>query len=179
MADAARVFAPLAPPSGREPGSYVLATIHREANVQAPRLGRIAAGLNAVAEPVVLPAHPRTRAALEEQRIELAAHVELLPPVGYLELAALARDARVIVTDSGGLQKEAYWYGVPCVTPRPSTEWVDTVRVGANTLVDDDPDALVRAIRDARMPPDPPRLYGDGHASERIADALTGRIDRR
>lgn len=179
MADAARLFAPLAPPSGRAPGSYVLATIHREANVRPPRLGRIAAGLNALAEPVVLPAHPRTRAALEEQEVELGPHVELLPPVGYLELAALAREARVIVTDSGGLQKEAYWFGVPCVTPRPSTEWGDTVRLGANTLVDDDPEALAKAVRGARLPAGLPQLYGDGHASERIADALAGRIDRR
>jgi UDP-N-acetylglucosamine 2-epimerase len=78
----------------------------------------------------------------------------------------------VIVTDSGGLQKEAYWYGVPCVTARPSTEWVDTVEAGANVLVDDDSDALVAAVRAARMPDGRPTLYGDGHASERIAALL-------
>src|SRR5205814_3439703 len=93
-------------------------------------------------------------------------------PLGYLDFAALASQARVIVTDSGGLQKEAYWYGVPCVTTRPSTEWVDTVELGANTLVDDDPDALVRAVADARLPADRPPLYGDGYASERVAAAL-------
>ena len=78
----------------------------------------------------------------------------------------------MIVTDSGGLQKEAYWYGVPCVTARPSTEWVDTVRVGANVLVDADPDALVSAVAKAVFPPDAPVLYGDGHASERTAEVL-------
>ena len=172
MADVARIFAPLVGSADRERGSYVLATIHREANVEQPRLGRIVAGLNSIAEPVVFPAHPRTRAALERDGLELGPNVELLPPLGYLELAALASRARVIVTDSGGLQKEAYWYGVPCVTPRPSTEWVDTVRLGANTLVDDDPEALARAVRDARMPDERPQLYGDGYAAQRIAEAL-------
>ena len=87
-------------------------------------------------------------------------------------MAALASQARVIVTDSGGLQKEAYWYGVPCVTARPSTEWVDTVEVGANVLVDDDPERLAAAVAAARMPNELPSLYGDGHASEKIASAL-------
>ena len=182
MADAARIFAPLArgrfdPP--HPPGTYVVATIHREANVAQPRLGRIVAGLNRLTEPVVFPAHPRTRAALEREGIAVAPHVELVAPLSYLELAAVASQARVVVTDSGGLQKEAYWYGVPCVTARPSTEWVDTVETGANVLVDDDPDALVRAVNEARMPNGLPPLYGDGYASERVATALAGTISRR
>jgi len=128
---------------------------------------------------VVFPAHPRTRAALEREGLALAPHVELVEPLGYLELAAAASAARVIVTDSGGLQKEAYWYGVPCVTARPSTEWVDTVALGANVLVDDDPDELARAVREARLPDRLPPLYGDGHASERVVAALAGTIPRR
>ncbi len=175
MADASRIFAPLARercPIRREPRSYVVTTIHREANVVQPRLGRLVAGLNRIPEPIVFPAHPRTSAAIAHAGLTLGSQVEVLTPLGYLELAALASQARVILTDSGGLQKEAYWYGVPCVTMRPSTEWVDTVDVGANTLVDDNPEALVNAVSAARMPADRPELYGDGHASERIAAAL-------
>jgi UDP-GlcNAc3NAcA epimerase len=175
MADAARLFGPLArahTPLDRPPGSYVVLTIHREANVAQPRLGRIVEGLNRVEEPILFPAHPRTRAALAEAALELGPHVSLLEPLGYLELAAYASQARVVVTDSGGLQKEAYWYGVPCVTLRPSTEWVDTVEAGANVLVDDDPQSIADAIRAARMPAELPQLYGDGFAAERIARAL-------
>jgi UDP-N-acetylglucosamine 2-epimerase len=150
----------------------VVATLHREANVRPPRLGRILDGLNGLDEPVVFPAHPRTRAAIEDAGLALAPHVELVEPLGYLSFSSAAAQARVIVTDSGGLQKEAYWYGVPCVTARPSTEWVDTVEAGANVLVDDDPAALVAAVGAARMPPDRPVLYGDGHAAERIASLL-------
>jgi UDP-N-acetylglucosamine 2-epimerase len=104
--------------------------------------------------------------------LELGPHVLVQPPLGYLDLTALASQARVILTDSGGLQKEAYWHGVPCVTLRPSTEWVDTVEAGANVLVDDDPDRLVKAVAEARMPHERPQLYGDGHAAARIAEAL-------
>jgi UDP-GlcNAc3NAcA epimerase len=182
MADATRVFAPIARERvaiGREPGSYLVATVHRQANVFQPRLGRIIEGLNRIEEPIVFPAHPRTRAQLEAVGLELAEHVELVEPLGYLELAALASQARVILTDSGGLQKEAYWYGVPCVTLRPSTEWVDTVEIGANVLVDDDPDSLVAAVGGARMPSARPVLYGDGHASARIAETLLATIPGR
>jgi UDP-N-acetylglucosamine 2-epimerase len=173
MADASMRFAPIARERVAipyEPGTYAVATVHREANVAQPRLGRIADGLGRVGLRIVFPAHPRTRAALNG--VPLAANVELVEPLGYLELAALASQARVILTDSGGLQKEAYWYGVPCVTMRPSTEWIDTVELGANTLVDDDPDRIVSAVAEARMPDGRPPLYGDGHASERIAGLI-------
>lgn len=179
MADAARLFAPLARERsdatarfGVEPGRFVLVTVHREANVVQPRLGRIVEGLSRLAEPAVFPAHPRTRAAIATAGLELVSSVQLAAPLGYLDLTALASQARVVVTDSGGLQKEAYWHGVPCVTLRPSTEWVDTVEVGANVLVDDDPAAIAAAVAAARMPDARPVLYGDGHASERIAERL-------
>lgn len=182
MADAARLFAPLARERSNvlerfllEPREYVLATVHREANVVQPRLGRIARGLNALGERVIFPIHPRTRAALAREKLMLGSQIEPVEPLGYLDLTALASQARVIATDSGGLQKEAYWYGVPCVTMRPSTEWVDTVEEGANVLVDDDPTKIARAVAEARMPAKLPVLYGDGHASEKIAAALLAR----
>jgi UDP-GlcNAc3NAcA epimerase len=155
-----------------EPGRYLVATVHREANVRRERLLRIVDGLGRLPEPVVFPAHPRTRAALTRNTVLLAPNTRLLEPLGYLDFAALASQARVILTDSGGLQKEAYWYGVPCVTMRPSTEWVDTVALGANTLVDDDPERLVDAVSRAAMPDGRPQLYGDGRASDRIAELL-------
>jgi UDP-GlcNAc3NAcA epimerase len=157
---------------GLQPSRYLLLTLHREANTRRPRLARIVEGINRLEEPVVFPVHPRTRAALDLEALELSPSVIPLPPVGYLELTALAARARVILTDSGGLQKEAYWHGVPCLTLRPSTEWVDTVETGANVLVDDDPDRLAAAVADARMPDERPVLYGDGHAAERIAETL-------
>lgn len=182
MADATLRFAPIAReryPIPFAPRSYVVATVHRQANVFQPRLGRIVEGLNRLDEPVLFPAHPRTRAQLEQEGLELRPHIRLIEPLSYLELSALAAQARVIVTDSGGLQKEAYWYGVPCVTVRPSTEWVDTVAMGANVLVDDDPDALVEAVANASMPPRRPVLYGDGHASERITQVLLATMPGR
>jgi UDP-N-acetylglucosamine 2-epimerase len=182
MADASRLFAPLARaafPVPHSHGSYVVATIHRQANVEQPRLGRIVEGLNRLDEMVIFPVHPRTRARMQEERLTLGDHVRLIEPLSYLELASLASQARVVVTDSGGLQKEAYWYGVPCVTVRPSTEWVDTVAVGANVLVDADPIALAAAVAGATMPAGRPVLYGDGHASERIAQVLVATIPSR
>jgi UDP-GlcNAc3NAcA epimerase len=180
MADATIQFAPIARRRSRllselelTPGRFIVVTVHREANTRPERLARIVEGLTGLTEPVVFPVHPRTSAALERDGLTLHGNVLQLAPLGYLDFAALAAQARVIVTDSGGLQKEAYWYGVPCVTLRPSTEWVDTVSVGANQLVDDDPAALAEAVAEARMPQDRPQLYGDGKASAKIADLVS------
>ncbi len=175
MADACFRLAPIARERSQilarlelQPGGYAVATIHRAANVEPPRLARIVDGLGRIGEPVIFPAHPRTRARLGD----IPSNVRVLEALGYLDMAALSSQARVIVTDSGGLQKEAYWYGVPCVTARPSTEWIDTVEVGANVLVDDDPERLAAAVAAARMPDERPPLYGDGHASVRVAASL-------
>jgi UDP-GlcNAc3NAcA epimerase len=185
MADAAARFGPLARERSHilqaldlEPHTYVLATVHREANVRPDRLRRIVSGLGRSPWPVVLPAHPRTRTTLAEQGIPLPPSLVLIEPLGYFDFAALASQAAVIATDSGGLQKEAYWYGIPCVTMRPSTEWVDTVAAGANVLVDDDPERIATALATAAIPPHRPALYGDGRASERIATVLGGTMAR-
>ena len=169
MRDALNLFAPIARARQHaDRGNYLLVTIHREANVQPARLARIVEGLNRLDETILLPAHPRTASVLAG----LGPHVQVLPPVGYLDFLVLASRARVILTDSGGLQTEAYWLGVPCVTLRPSTEWVDTVANGANVLVDDDPAAIELAVASAHLPADLPQLYGDGRAAGRVAAAL-------
>ena len=164
--------------AGVEPGRYLLLTLHRPANTEPASLTRIAAALGRLEEPIVFPAHPRTTAALETHGIGLPPNVRLLPAVGYLDFAALASQARVVLTDSGGVQKEAYWYGVPCVTLRTTTEWTETVEAGWNRLTGDDPELIVRAVVDAGPAPAHPQLYGDGNASERIAETLVATMTR-
>ena len=179
MLDATLQLAPLAARRSHvldaldlEPRAFVVTTVHREANAVPERLGRILEGLRRLDEQVVFPVHPRTRKVLEDAGLETPPNVRLLRPLGYLDFTALASQARVIATDSGGLQKEAYWHGVPCVTLRDTTEWTETVAVKANVLVDNDPDAIAAAVASARMPDERPQLYGDGQASERIAEVL-------
>jgi UDP-N-acetylglucosamine 2-epimerase (non-hydrolysing)/UDP-GlcNAc3NAcA epimerase len=162
---------------GVEPGAYVLVTAHRAGNVDVPaRLEALVEILLAIPYPVVFPVHPRTRARLRDagldERLERSDRMILTPPLGYIELTALLCNARAAVTDSGGLQKEAYLAGVKCVTLRPSTEWTETVDVGWNELVDLDRDSALAALE--RDPPaERPQLYGDGHAGERVLSALT------
>ena len=171
MADATRLFAPIARrrESPVEP-PYVALTIHRQQNTEPERLRAIVAALGESDRRFAFPVHPRTRAVLTAAGIELPANVLALEPLGYLEMLALTAAADVVVTDSGGLQKEAYWLGVPCVTVRPSTEWVDTVAMGANVLVP--PEGIGAAVAAARFPAGAPSLYGDGHAARRVAEAL-------
>jgi UDP-N-acetylglucosamine 2-epimerase (non-hydrolysing)/UDP-GlcNAc3NAcA epimerase len=158
-------------------GEYFAATAHRAGNVDDPRrLERLVELLEAVPGSVVLPLHPRTAARLEEanlrSRLDAAPNVILTAPLGYLDFTKLAAHARAVLTDSGGVQKEAFLLGVPCVTLRDTTEWVETVDAGWNVLVDLDRDAALAAIE--RPPPagEPPELYGGGHAAERVRDVL-------
>jgi UDP-GlcNAc3NAcA epimerase len=162
---------------GVEPGGYVLATAHRAGNVDDPgRLRLLVDLLIAVREPVLLALHPRTQARLEhaglEQELRGAPRVTVTEPLGYFELTTLLCHARRVLTDSGGVQKEAYLAGVPCVTMRANTEWTETVQEGWNVLVDLDRDAALAALR-RDPPPSRPQLYGDGHAGQRVVDALT------
>ncbi len=178
MADAARLFGPIAERSsaildrGLTAGAYVLATIHREANTRPPALGNLVTALSQLDCDVVLPLHPRTAAALEHAGLSFGGRVRVISPVGYLEFTALLRGSRVLLTDSGGAQKEAYFHEVPCVTLRDRTEWVETVTAGANVLVGDDATAIAAAVMQPPNPASWPALYGDGHAAERIATAL-------
>jgi UDP-N-acetylglucosamine 2-epimerase (non-hydrolysing)/UDP-GlcNAc3NAcA epimerase len=161
---------------GVEPGGYLLATAHRAGNVDsAPRLRSLVRLLLSMPLPVLFVMHPRTRRRLDEAdllgSLEEADRVITAPPLGYLEMTALLCHARALLTDSGGLQKEAYLAGVPCVTLRANTEWVETVEQGWNVLVDLDAEAARAAVQ--RDPPDSrPGLYGDGQAGERVVEAL-------
>lgn len=161
--------------AGGIPSDFVLATAHRAGNVDDPaRLRALVALLRGVDGPVVLPLHPRTRARLEAAGLldELAAAVTITAPLGYLDFTALLVRARAVLTDSGGVQKEAYLAGVPCVTMRDTTEWVETVDVGWNVLVDLDVDRA-RAALAATPPVERPELYGDGEAGARVVAALS------
>ncbi len=166
---------------GLKPQGYTLATVHRAANTDdAIHLRSIVAALaqiGSVAQPVVFPVHPRTRKVMATLGITPGDAIKLIEPVGYLEMLNLERNARLIITDSGGVQKEAYFLAVPCLTLRDETEWVETVASGWNRLVGTVTDTIVAAARDVgaqgSAPTDPPpSLFGDGHAGERIAELV-------
>ncbi|MBI2724009.1 MAG: UDP-N-acetylglucosamine 2-epimerase (non-hydrolyzing) [Chloroflexi bacterium] len=155
------------------PRSFALATVHRAANTDdVGRLGAIIEALTLLHEPVVLPLHPRTRAALMGTDIEVEAPVRIIDPVGYGDMLALEQAARVVLTDSGGVQKEAYMLGVPCVTLRDETEWPETLAGGWNILAGAEVDAIVAAARRPAPSSAPPQVFGDGHAAARIVAAL-------
>lgn len=168
---------------GVQPGEYLLLTAHRAGNVDDPdRLRLLLEVIAALPKPLLFPLHPRTHARLREaglfDELEGMTGVQLLDPLGYVEFSALLCQARAIVTDSGGAQKEAYLAGVRCVTLRPSTEWVETVQSGWNTLVDLDAERALAALQ-APLPPEHPQLYGDGKAAERCVGAIGELLDAR
>lgn len=159
---------------GLESGSYGLCTMHRAGNVDTPeRLSAALDVLTGIGVPVVLPLHPRTAQRLDDFGLRERAERELrlLPPLGYLEFSGLLASARVMLTDSGGVQKEAYVAGVPCITLRDTTEWTETITAGWNALVDLDL-TKARAALEVTPPAERPDLYGDGHAGGRVVAAV-------
>ena len=156
--------------------SYLLATVHRSENTDVlARLSAIIAAFNSVDEPVVFPVHPRTRKAIVAAGCRLESHVQLIDPLSYLDMMTLTRSARLVLTDSGGLQKETYWVGVPCVTLRNETEWVETVACGWNQLVGSEAGKIVDAVRSFAPAGPRPMLYGDGQAAARCVELLSAR----
>jgi UDP-N-acetylglucosamine 2-epimerase (non-hydrolysing)/UDP-GlcNAc3NAcA epimerase len=183
MVDVALKWQTLAPQKSEVPakygvvsGDYLLLTAHRAGNVDDPQ--RLRALLRIVAElpkPVVFPVHPRTRARLEEaglwEQLQAIGGVQLTEPLGYMEFGALLRGARAVLTDSGGVQKEAYLAGIPCVTLRSTTEWVETVDGGWNTLTDLDVERVLTTLEQP-LPKERPPLYGEGKAAEHCVEAI-------
>ena len=158
---------------GLEQGEYALLTVHRADNVNDPeRLRSILAGVEGSSLTTVFPVHPRTRKAMESHGIETGESIRIIDPVGYAEMHLLETASEVIVTDSGGVQKEAYFGGRPCVTLRETTEWPETVEAGWNIMVGCDPAAISDAMRGFRPQGERAPLFGDGHAAKHVVDAL-------
>ncbi len=187
MFDAGRMFAPLAEHRGApaahglEPGGYLLVTIHRAAATDTPdALDAMVRVLSSLGRPAIFPVHPRTRAKLQAggrwEALQAVPGLILAPPVGYLDFTSLLMGAEAVVTDSGGVQKEAYFHGVPCVTLRDTTEWVETVEGGFNTLTGMDPAKVQAALEGLSMPAERPPYYGDGHAADAIARAVVAEL---
>jgi len=158
---------------GLTPQSYVLLTMHRAENTDdSARLTAILSAVNSLAEPVVFPIHPRTRKIISGVNATLGSHVHLIDPIGYVDMVAVSAGARLILTDSGGLQKEAYWLGVPCVTLRDETEWVETVDAGWNVLVGAHRSRILEAALSFVPAVAQKSLYGDGCAAARCVELL-------
>jgi len=158
---------------GLEPGRYLLVTAHRaETADDAERLGGVLTALRDLGEPAVFPTHPRTRRSLSRFALTVPDNVRLTDPVGYLECLSLQAFARAVLTDSGGIEKEAYWLGVPCVTMRDETEWMETVEAGWNVLAGTDHKRITKAARSLAPPAERPHLYGEPGAAERCVCLL-------
>ena len=184
MADVTLLTAPVAQRTsdalarfGVDEGGYLLVTAHRAGNVDAPEeLRRLVELLSDLPQRTLFPVHPRTRARLEETgllaTLERAGGLDLLPPLGYLDFLQLLRHARAVLTDSGGVQKEAYLLEVPCITLRETTEWTETVELGWNRLTGLDRGRVLAALADLSRPAAHPELYGGGHAGSAVVDAI-------
>jgi UDP-GlcNAc3NAcA epimerase len=153
---------------------FILVTIHRAENTDDPqRLKSIVEAINhAVHYQFIFPVHPRTRKILEQRKLVFANHVTMIEPIGYLEMLAYESSCSAVLTDSGGVQKEAFFFRKPCITMRDSTEWVELVDTGWNTLTGADTERIISALQNITIPVDYPVLYGDGHCAEKIIAAL-------
>lgn len=154
-------------------GRYILATVHRSENTDdLGRLTQILQAFDSLDELVVFPVHPRARKRIAEAGCEIAGSVLTIDPVGYKDMVALTSAARLVLTDSGGLQKEAYWLGTPCVTLRDETEWVETVAEGWNVLAGADTQRILHAVSSISPNGSHPALYGDGLAAAKCVSLL-------
>ena len=155
--------------------SYVLATVHRPRNTDnLVRFGEILTAFGLLEYPVVFPMHPRTQKTLDQSDISVSQNIKIIDPVGYLDMLQLEENADCILTDSGGVQKEAYLLGIRCVTLREETEWVETVESGWNQLVGADADAIILAVEDWYPGGERPAYFGDGYATDKIVGVLCG-----
>ena len=156
-----------------KPKEYLLATVHRPYNTDIPgNLQNILSAFLEINEPIIFPVHPRTRQKLTSLPAHLLKSLILIPPVGYLDMLMLEQNAKAILTDSGGMQKKAYFFGVPCVTMRTETEWVETVETGWNVVVGADHKRIVESVRCLKPDKSRPELYGDGRAAEKIISLI-------
>ena len=165
-----------------KPKEYTLATVHRSYNTDIPqRLFNIFSAFADMGQKVILPLHPRTRKQIVKYGMTKFfsannSNLKVIDPVGYLDMLMLEKNSKLILTDSGGVQKEAYFMAVPCITLRPETEWVETVDAGWNVIADDNTDNIIKTANEYAWPKDEPEpIFGDGHASERIVKALSNR----
>jgi UDP-GlcNAc3NAcA epimerase len=157
-----------------QPGCYSLVTIHRAYNTDySDILNLIFSALEMANQTIIFPIHPRTEIAVKADKITIPDNVELIPPVGYLDMLTLEQNARIILTDSGGIQKEAYFLQIPCLTLRPETEWVETTSSGWNKLVRYDAASIAYEMTHFVRPEiDPIPVFGDGDASIKIVKLL-------
>ena len=166
---------------GLKPKDYLLATVHRPYNTDIPeKLRNILTAFLEINEPIIFPVHPRTLKRIKESGLlnpkSEIQNIKFIDPVGYLDMLILEQNARVILTDSGGMQKEAFFFGVPCVTLRPETEWVETVEAGGNMVVGSERSLIVQKALNMQPPQSERGIFGDGHAGKRILSILENTI---
>ena len=165
-----------------KPKNYLLATIHRPSNTDNPiNLKNILGAFSEVKETIVFPVHPRTEKFITVHRLDnkIKDNVILTKPLGYIEFICLEKNAKKILTDSGGVQKGAYWFKVPCITLRDTTEWVETVKDGWNVLVGANKEKIIKMVNEFEPEGKQKNVFGDGKASKRICEALKNYPDYR